>query len=174
MDEYRLANILAVEPEKVREYWEDVKAKDLLKYRIPETLNPTVNDAMEMVVRMRQSTFAVLDSTGRMIGECMLENFQGLCAMSHFSVRPEAQGSTAVAMAKSTISQLFSLKRSTDKTLPYIESLLGLTPLSNKLALRFARNIGYRKLCVIPNSYWLAYKQKFEDAQLSILEAPHG
>ena len=173
MYKYILVPIYSVEPEKVEEYWRDVKDNGLLKYRLPDVLNPTVKSAMDMVVRMYRSCFAVLSSEKKMVGECTLENFQGQCAMVHFSMHPSQRGK-AVQVAKEAAEQLFLLKRSTDPDVPYVSSLIGLTPVSNKLAVRFIKAVGYKPIAVLKKAYWLSYKNAFDDGLMTILEAPGG
>jgi hypothetical protein len=100
-----------------------------------------------------------------------LNGFHGRAAQAHFSVLRSFHGQVALDMAKTMIDALFQLKRQ-DGT-PLIKQLIGITPVTNPLAVRFSQRIGYRKLAILKEAYPLK-DGTLVDAHLTILEKPNG
>jgi hypothetical protein len=154
---------------KIGKYFGDLVEADLLKYRIPEVKNPTVETAIKMIANKRSHNFFMQDTnTGDFVGEFMTADFRGLAAAIHFSTHPSLWGRNSIAAAKAAIDWLFSLTSQKPYSRPYVKTLIGLTPVSNRLAVRFLKKVGFEIKTIIPDSYYLAYDNKYDDAVLSL------
>ena len=168
--QYQLIHLHDAEVTDVIQYWQDLLDRDVLKYRIPEVLHPTLSTVQDMLRRMHNSCFVAVDENRKIVGECMLDNFQGLCAMVHFSIHPHCYGRKGVQIAVESSKQLFKLRRDNSK-IPYVQTLLGVTPVSNKLATRFIQKVGFKKVHTLRNAFWLAYNKSYDDGLVTVLES---
>jgi len=148
----------------VEEYWQSLIDHDLLKYRIPEIFNPRLDDVLDMLEKPGQFCFGCVDlAEKRICGECMITGMQGLSAHIHFSVSPGYHGAKAQHMARSGAEQLFNTG---------LHSLIGCTPVDNRLAVRFIKKIGYVFKCYLTDVFVLAYADnKVCDGYISQLTA---
>ncbi len=155
--------------EVAMQYWLSLKMHDLLKYRLCEIHEPDWPDIISMYNQKGMAFFSVIDkNTNRMVAECALEHFVGLSAMIHYSIHPEYHGKQAITLAKESIQQLFSFRRQDNS--PWVSTLIGLTPESNRLAVRHIQKIGFKIQCTIPKAFYLAYLDKIDNGILSICE----
>ena len=99
--------------------------------------------------------------SGKIAAECMLSNRSYRSMHIHFSVRQDFYGAAGKEACKQALTQIFEF---TYAGAPYVETLVGLTPANNKLALRFIWSLGFKKLAEIP------YAFRESAAVLSILE----
>ena len=152
----------------VVDYWEELIEADLLRYRLPETKDPTMGDVEKMVNNETVKCFSIFDMEERRIsGEFMLDHFQGLTAQVHFSIHPEYRGAEAIRMCRSAIQQFFSLK--SPEGGPYRTALVGLTPESNRLAIRFLKKCGFFTKTSLTGAFLVQYKNKNGTVQSGIL-----
>lgn len=111
--------------------------------------------------------YLVLDMTGdlpQVAGHCHLNGFQGRMAVSHFSMSEAYQGKKGIELGRAVSKELFKQKRQDGG--PLVTSLLGLTPMSNRLACRYAQLIGFKKQLIIKDACEFA-DGHFEDAMVS-------
>jgi len=166
---YTLIPTAKVPEEVAMQYWLSLKMYDLLKYRLCEVHDPDWPDIIHMYNDSSMVFFSVIDTTNkRMVAECALERFVGLSALIHYSIHPEYHGKKGLTLAKESIQQLFSYKRKDGS--PWVSTLIGLTPESNRLAIRHIQKVGFKIQCTIPKAFYLAYSNKFDNAVLSICE----
>ncbi|BBD08757.1 hypothetical protein [Desulfovibrio ferrophilus] len=79
-----------------------------------------------------------------------LDGWSGRAAFIHFVVFRRAYGSTARVIGRYVTGWLLRAKRKGG--LPLVQTLIGLTPETNPLAIRFVRDIGFRVLGRIPHA----------------------
>lgn len=142
-------------PLEVEHYWQDVLDKGLLKYRMPEVKDPDLDTVAEMISKPWNICFVVWDNAlKRICADVMLNNFQGATAMIHFSIHPSYRGYTK-HLSRQTILHLFSIKN--QNTGHRLASLVGLTPVTNRLAIKHLKNVGFSVKTVLSSSFILAY-----------------
>ena len=101
------------------------------------------------------------------IGHVCLTNFTGYCAMAHFCILRHYH-QKSVEVGKEGLKVISEIKRK-DGT-PFVKSLIGITPVTNRAARAFARRIGFVPISYLKDSCYLYYKKKYVNGILSILE----
>jgi hypothetical protein len=102
-----------------------------------------------------------------------LNGFQGLTCMIHFSFSSAIHGhGESVGFAKDALDLVFKLKRK-DSPLPITRTLVGLTPTTNKLAVRFLKAVGFQPLGTLDGSCYIARQQRYVPGLLSKMESPY-
>lgn len=128
-------------------YWEELHAADYLKYRLSDTKEPTVMDAYNMMSNKYEFIHFCIDrTTGKIVGEVIVEPMQGKSAFVHFTVSPLLKFTEMIEVCKSGAHQILNLwkdSRSPDE--PYVTSLVGLTPAQHRRVSVFLHKVGYKK-----------------------------
>ena len=101
-------------------------------------------------------------------GHFHLNGFQGRMAMIHFSLSPTYRGRNGMEIAKKVIKEIFKLQRASGG--PLVTSLVGITPVSNKLACRFIKRLGFNKVMIGKDCCEFA-DGHFEDGLITYREA---
>lgn len=155
--------------ESVMQYWNDLKACGRLKRRIPQVLNPNFQSVMKMYEDKNNLCFMMYDPVqNRLCAETMLNGFRGLCAEVHFSMHPDYSGEESVYIAKSGVEQLFQTMKDI-KTGEYLTTLYGLTPTSNRLAIKFIKKVGFKILDKLENMFYIESSSTYVNAAVSKL-----
>lgn len=103
-----------------------------------------------------------------------LNGFQGLTCMIHFSLSSTVYGhGESVAFAKDALDLVFKLRRE-NAPLPITRTLVGLTPITNKLAIRFLKAVGFQPLGTLDGSCYIARQQRYVTGVLSKMESPYN
>lgn len=172
--QYALVHHSLVSEEKQIEYWQALIDANLLKYRMADVKNPTLDDVQKMVENPNNSTFYIFDLRHETPPNCpivmegMLNNPQPPCTQTHFSAHPSLHRHDLIQAGRQAIQQVFNLRFNNPPIL--IQSVIGITPVTNRLALRFVRNMGYTEKCVLTKAFSLAYSDDaVADAILSQL-----
>ena len=147
--------LTAVTPDQVQTYWQTLYMHDTLKYRFCNIKEPNWSYVLSAIVAQGNHMFFVEDA-GKLVAEFALENFSGLAAQIHFSMHPDNDYRYSQKVAE------FALA----KVLTKFKTLWGSTPLLNRVACMFVLNVGFKKLCIMPNS--VNYMGKISDAMISM------
>ena len=160
--------------DEVINYWRLIEEADLLKYRLPDVHAPSLQDVRDMICDPKNACFSVVDTTPHLhpipklhgakgdvlrssiAADIMLNAVQGAAAQLHFSVNPDYHGRLSTLVGKQGVYQTFELRRQDHPNIR-LRTLIGLTPITNKLALRLVKNVGFKRMCVLTNAYRLAY-----------------
>lgn len=168
MMKYRLVNLGFLDYVRVVQYWQDIVDADLLKYRLPEVENPSMLDVGGMLKRNGNQSFYVVDEDDNILLESMLTNTQGLIAHIHFSLHPSCNGKKGVEVAMEGLAQYFDLDN-TKYEGHKLRCLVGMTPVSNRLAVAFAKRVGFKKVDIIEDVFYNVEKNSFVGAFVSKL-----
>jgi hypothetical protein len=115
------------------------------------------------------TVYGVSDNTGEIECEATLNNFIGLAAQIHFSMHPRNWGPKALTVADGCVQWLFTLARvSPTVALPLVDSIFGLTPVKNRLAVRFIQKIGFEAKGVLPKALYFKASNSYEDALITV------
>jgi len=157
--------LLHLHPDQVQYYFQRLYVADTLKYRFSDIVEPTWSDALEVIQRMGNTMYLVVDETEDILGEFTFENFTGRACQSHFSTSPDIDTKTRIKIGR--FAAEYSLTRKRPDTGEYfLDALFGLTPLTNRAACIFAMKIGYKKQGILPSG--MIVDGKPEDCMISI------
>ncbi len=163
--EFSVVPLLHLEPHAVQFYFQRLYVADTLKYRFSDIVDPTWSDALEVIQRMGQQMYLVVNEDQDILGEFMFENFTGKSCQSHFSTSPDTDTKTRIKIGR--FAAEYSLTRRHPETDEYfLDSLFGLTPLINRAACIFALKIGYKKQGILPSGMMVDGKP--EDCMISV------
>jgi hypothetical protein len=84
------------------------------------------------------------------------EVLPGIGMVAYYGFK-EVRGNISVDIGKAFLNHM----------LKYFNALIGITPITNKLAIRFNKVIGMKKLCIIPGSCYVAKDDSFVDGVLT-------
>lgn len=165
---YGLLPALAVPPDLQQFYWQTLYMHDWLKYRLCNVENPTWSDAKDMIRRCGAHVYYIWNTVNRRIeGEITLENFTGKSAQIHFSSHPEVSIQQKLAYGRYALDQiLYHWKDPVDENIPFLFSVFGLTPVTNRLACRFVLHLGLQKIGVLPGG--IVDRGQLTDAMITI------
>jgi len=105
----------------------------------------------------------------KVVAHIFLNGFEALVCRAHFSVLRIAHGREySVRLGKEVIWKIFELKRD-NSNIPLTRTLVGLTPVQNKNACRFAKLIGFKEVAILPKSCYISLTGSFESGMLSVL-----
>ena len=132
----------------IQEYWQSLYMEGWLDSRLCDVDNPTWSDVVEMIVRMGSQMYCVMDSD-KMVAEFMLENFTGRAAQIHFSCSPRSTPQMNLYTAREASRIILEEWKGPDG--PYLDTLYGLTPVTNRVACIFTLKVGFKKIGILPN-----------------------
>lgn len=150
--EFIVAPLLHIHPDEVQEYFQTLHVHDTLKYRLSDVDNPVWGDMAEVISRMGETMYLVLDAkTDRILAEFTLENFTGRTCQSHFSTHPEIDTKTRIKLGRQAVEHTLRVVNP-DTGEPFLHAMWGLTPLKNRVACIFAMKLGYKKVGVMKSA----------------------
>ncbi len=159
--------IKSVPPDVVETYWQTLYMNDTLQFRLCDTIDPTWADVKDMIGRLGNQMYMVIDTdNGQAIAEFMFEGFTGRSAQVHFSMHPNNSFKESIALGKWTNDTVLNEWKHPDDGGPYLRSLYGLTPVTNRAGCIFALKTGYKKIGVLPGG--MIDRGKIVDAMITI------
>jgi hypothetical protein len=162
--------LLYLDKTQVQLYWQTLYMHDTLRFRLCDVNKPTWSDVLEMIVRMGKNMYHVVVED-EIVCDFMLEGFTGKAAQVHFSMHPNNGFKHSLEIAEYVSDQILNhWKAAPDET--YLDTLYGLTPITNRAACIFALKTGFKKIGILPCG--IKDRGKIVDAMLSIKETRHG
>jgi hypothetical protein len=150
----------------VRKYWQDLEDSGGLKYRMCHINEPTWENVKQVIAATGNSMYHVISKHMDVVGEFTLENFIGKSAQVHFSMHPGNKTRFSLDLANSVADDiLFQWKSSVDGG-PYLYSMFGLTPVTNRAACIFVQRCGFKKVAILPGG--ALHEGKPVDAMVTI------
>jgi hypothetical protein len=162
--------LLTMGKDEVQTYWQTLYMYDTLRFRLCDLDSPTWSDVLDMIVRMGQNMYCILDD-GRIVGEFMLEGFTGKSAQIHFSMHPDNKYKDTLTYARYTLDQILNHWKHKDGTW-YLDSLYGIIPISNRASCITCLKSGFRKIGILPSG--MRCQGRIEDATITVMEASDG
>jgi len=143
---------------KVYNYWQTLIDSDRLKYRLCDTVLPDISDVYDIFNNPLNQVYYIYDiDSNKYIAEYMLNNFQAKTCQIHFSFLP-IHPLRSIRIGKNVTDFLLELG--------IIDSLFGVTPVSNKLACRFIERVGFEHQFVLRSG--CKYFGSIDDALISV------
>ena len=164
---WKIIPLMECNPHLVQAYFQHLAIFNTLQKRFPEIKDVAFSQVCKVLLANKEQVYFVTKDD-RIICEFTLENFQGMAAQVHFSWRPETTFSTIVDRSKWVVDQIFNVWKR-DNGLPFLKTLIGVTPISNRAACLTVLRIGYVKLGVIPGAVYNASDDLYEDCMLSMV-----
>lgn len=165
----------AIPQERVLDYFTDLHNADLLHDRFADSEladGPTIQDTLGLVDS--PTNFAVVDIVSKeIVAEFMLSNFVGKAAQIHFSLQPGLSFVEKVEIGTEVTNQILLNWKDVSR-LPesYIDTLYGLSPVTNRPSCIYVRKLGFERLGILPNS--AAYKGSIVDSLVTTKVASNG
>ena len=164
-------------PDKlVVDYWQLLIDHDLIRYRLCDCVEPNIQTVMQMLYStLGQTMFMVFDdSRSELRAEFALTNFTGKAAMVHFSMHPDNTPQQSLRYARVVTDQILNVwSERDDPDAPYLYSLYGLTPVTNRAACAFVKRVGFKQIGTLPKGQ-RQNGGEFVDAMITIKERRHG
>lgn len=157
-------------------YWQRLLDSDLLRLRLCDCEDPTPLTALQMLYStLGQTMFMVWDSGLKELrAEFALTNFTGKAAMVHFSMHPENKPQQSMHYARAVTDIILNeWGEKDDPSTPYLHSLYGLTPVTNRAACAFVRRVGFKKIGLLPGGQKVNGSE-IVDALITIKERTNG
>lgn len=93
-----------------------------------------------------------------------LNHFDNKTAQIHFCIFKKYWGTIGTSLGRELLKNVLTIKDRDDKT--YLDVLIGIVPLENKHANRYAIRVGGKRVGYIPNLIWNEEHQQSEGATL--------
>jgi hypothetical protein len=152
-DDAEAVAIHSLPVEDVETYWSALEAAGRLKYRLCDTEEPGFSDVLRMIkYNFPHLYFVKFPDVALIAAEFMLNNFSGKAAQIHFSLHPQLHTRLGLPMVRHVTESIFDWKAK-DGT-PYLNSLFGLTPVTNRAACIFVLKVGFKKRFILPGGMW--------------------
>lgn len=167
---YTVIPALEIPDTIVVDYWQRLHKKGLLKDRLCDIENPTPLHVLEIMQSpLGQTMFLVWDRQHREFrAEFALTNFTGKSAMVHFSMHPENPPQQSMHYARAVTDEVLNVWHERENpSVPYLYSLYGLTPVTNRAACAFVQRVGFRKIGTLPKGQRVNGTE-FVDAMITI------
>lgn len=157
--------------EMAEQYWHRLADDDLNLWAFPEGDIKDFGDFVVDILQDRSSiTFFMYDlEDNEVAGHFQLTGWQGLVAHAHFNILRKWHGKEALNMCRQAHSWAFECKREDGKT-PWVETIVGITPVTNRAALLFVKRLGYKTVLTLPHSYWYYTGNEFVDGIVTTID----
>jgi len=162
---YRTVHVTSKTIFLAQDYWNRLNVDGLARTAFPEKDVRTMEEFTSMAMDNYNVLLIVIDRNNEPTAHVNLNGFKGMSALVHFSILKKWHGPLAIQMARNVCRQIFESERTPG--VDYLRTLIGVTPVRNKLACKFIKRVGFKSVgtvqgCVITDD-------SFEDAMLSLL-----
>lgn len=145
----KIAQSTGIERDKLQYYWQLLAMHDMLALRFPDIKEPTWTDVQQIIGRNGQNMYYLVNSEGEILTEVTLDHTLGKTALLHFSISPLLHPRKKLLLGRFMPWQILT-QWTDDNGAPYVETLLGMTPVSNKAACRFVKKCGFTPMAIVP------------------------
>ena len=145
----KIAQSTGIERDKLQYYWQLLAMHNMLALRFPDIKEPTWTDVQQIVWRNGQNMYYLVNSEGEILTEVTLDHTLGKTALLHFSISPLLHPRKKLLLGRFLPWQILT-QWTDDNGAPYVETLLGMTPVSNKAACRFVKKCGFTPMAIVP------------------------
>ena len=156
--------LYSLPPKKVENYWTDLFKAGYMESRLCDIEGPLFDNVVRLMNTHGRSMYFV-SVDGKLVGEFTLDNFTGKAAQIHFSTHPDLRFKDAVPLVRDVVDSIFDWTVK-GKEEPYLNSLYGITPVTNRAACIFVLKVGFEKQFILPSG--MRDKGKVVDGMVSI------
>lgn len=158
----KLQPLLTLDVDTVQTYWQTLYMHDLLKLRLCDIENPVWDDVVRLITIMGKGMYHMMED-GIIVGEVSLDNYTGEALQLHFSMHPGNTREQSLQYGRETCEQLLTWEG--------VKVLYGLIPIKNFVAIRYGKELGFRRHGILPRG--AKFQGKVVDAVLMIRD-DHG
>lgn len=159
--------LMNIPPDVVELYWQTLYMENTLRFRLCDIIDPTFADVKNMIQRLGKQMYMIVDmETKQAVGEFMLEGFTGKAAQVHFSMHPKNTFKESIQLGTWCNDTVLATWTHPEDGSPYLQTLYGLTPVTNRAACIFTLKTGYKKIGILPNG--MRDRGEIVDAQIAI------
>ena len=125
----------------------------------------TPDDFLDFMQSPQNHLQIICEDNGNPLLICWVNGIEDKHASIHWCLFKETWGKNSIELGFMARDNWLNLK---DKNGNYhLNMLIGITPIDNKLAIRFLKNIGAKCVGVIPNHMYNIYTKKYEGLMIS-------
>jgi len=167
-DTYVVLPIEAITKEQLYQYWRALELADTIKYRWSDISSPTAKQVTEYCIANPTHKYIVVDvDTGTTKADFSLGPFTGKAAQVHFSMCPTNTTNLNIFLADEiTNCILYQWKDVNDLEEVFLDTIFGLTPVSNRPACLFIRKAGFKAIGTLISG--TKYLNEVDDALLTM------
>jgi hypothetical protein len=151
---------------EIRGWYERLEAEGLARWVFFDAKQLSGDDLLRLVKKPGNFTFTVWTEgehwRPEMAAFFWMHHFIGTTVFLHHVVFRKFHGTQAVAIGKFVLAEVTRMG--------FCESVMGITPANNRLAVRFAKSIGMQRLGVVPRIFYDAYENRQVDGFLTVFE----
>lgn len=151
---------------EIRGWYERLEAEGLARWVFFDARQLSGDDLLRLVKKPGNFTFTVWaqdeDGGAEMAAFFWMHQFIGTTVFLHHVVFRKFHGIASVRIGKFVLSEVTRLG--------FCESVMGITPANNRLAVRFAKSIGMQRLGVVPRIFYDAYENRQVDGVLTVFD----
>jgi hypothetical protein len=165
---YPLRQVYDAQPDKrtdviflITRYYDSLEEDGVLSKCFHDIAVESVQDFTDVVFNPQNLFYLIVDmedGSFTPVGHAMLTNFYGKAAMVHFSIIKARWGQEARRIAEESLNQVSRI----------IPNLIGIIPTSNRIALAFARRMGFKELATLKGVCYMAKTDTYEDGVMSL------
>lgn len=149
-DRYLIIPYSSVDKSLVVNYWSHLADNDLIKFRLGDISNPGAKDVQAMILRNTRNMYYIADaSDATLVAEFTVVLLSGQMGAMHFSANPKVTFQEAIAIGKWATDRVLKYWKYDDE--PYLTSIIGIIPKSNKKANTYIRRVGFKRVTEVPN-----------------------
>lgn len=147
------------------QYYQHLHCEGLVPLAFPGYPPMTLEQFLRLIQRSEVQVFFVFEEKDVIpVAHVVLKDFNGLSATIHYCIRKAYHGKAAPIIGKQLLADLEKIKRKDG--FPFVSTLIGTTPESNRAARIYLRRMGFKVYGVIENFFQVA-ENAFENAVVS-------
>ena len=167
MVDFSIHPLWACDPADVETYFKDLGQTDRLALRLCDSDNPNWGTVCLMIKNHGDNIYMVSNGgKPTFVGEFMLNTFTGRAAQIHFSTHPDLHMRLGLPLVRQVVRGIFDWREKGTNDF-YLESLFGITPVTNRAACLFVLKVGFKKKFVLPKG--IKDRGKYVDAMVSAI-----
>lgn len=148
--------------------WIDIEPKHKTVFNDLDVI--TFSDFLNLVLSSDNHFFYIMESHNP-VAFMWLNGWEGYAARCHY-VFFKAYYGRSVEICRDIVARIFEMKR-LDGT-PLVKTMVGLTPITNRLAVRMIERVGFIKAAEIPDAVWLAAENRSVTGIISYRSIDNG
>lgn len=132
-------------------YFEKLEEANLLEDRLSEHKNPTVQSFVDLLQREGNKFYFVIDRVRReIVGEFNISDTLSEVGLVHFSMSPVVKANEVFHIIRNITNDILLKWKKRDSDEPYLQALVGMTPVENKRACLVIQRCGFKKIATVP------------------------
>ena len=171
LDKYVVMPAAKLPTNKLVRYWDVLLECDLIGDRFPDVdkcSKQVWREYWHIITQLTQEMHYVVDTESLdIVAEFTISEIFGKAGLIHFSCSPLITPQSALHICRTTTDQILKDWRDSKYIEePFIQSIVGLTPVVNERACKFIQRVGFKQQVVVP--FGAIYNNEICDALLTV------